>query len=186
MVERKGSGSDPLQCRLEANGTTYTFTLKNCSIICGHTIVAGKMSKHVSIVKILTLFSEPAIRYRSSKDFSHRKPPTHPHGSKVLLLLLFLTGLADNFLSCLFSSRRFEFWLDEKFNGCCLPFGIHPCLHLSPILPVPLFQYGDLLCCPQESRGSVDTHIPLLVQGTWSLAASCAHFHGDLTNLLYY
>lgn len=56
MVERKGSGSDPLQCRLEVNRTSYMLALKNCSIvqIYGHTIVAGKMSKHVSIVKILT------------------------------------------------------------------------------------------------------------------------------------
>lgn len=77
MAERKGSGSDPLQCRLEVNRTSYMLALKNCSIvqIYGHTIVAGKMSKYVSIVKILPLFSEPAIRYRNFKDFSHRKLP---------------------------------------------------------------------------------------------------------------
>lgn len=76
MVERKGFGSDPLQCRLEVNRTSYMLTFKNCSIIqiYGHTVVAGKMSKRVSIVKIHTLFSEAAIRYRNLKDFSHRKP----------------------------------------------------------------------------------------------------------------
>lgn len=77
MVERKGSGSDPLQRRLEVNRTSHMLALNKCSMeqIYGHTVVAGKMSKHVSIVKILTLFSEPAIRYRNLKDFSHRKPP---------------------------------------------------------------------------------------------------------------
>lgn len=75
MVERKGFGSDPL---VQAGGqqNQYMLTLKNCSIIqiYGHTVVAGKMSKRVSIVKIHTLLSEPAIRYRNFKDFSHRKP----------------------------------------------------------------------------------------------------------------
>lgn len=62
-------------------------------------------------------------------------PRTLSRRSKVLLLLLLLTGLADNFLSCLFFSRRFEFWLNEKFHGCFLPFGRCPCLCLRPLLP---------------------------------------------------
>lgn len=91
MVERKGSGSDPLQCRLEVNRTNYMLTLQNCSIIqiYGHTIVAGKMSKCVSIVKTLSLLSEPAIRYRNLKDFSQRKPLYVPTWVKSATAVVF-------------------------------------------------------------------------------------------------
>lgn len=136
------------------------LTLKNTSIIqiYSHTIiVAGKMSEDVSIEKTLTLFSEPfwtCNQIQQLERFLPEKiPPTLSRGSKVLLLSLLLTGLADNFLSCLFFSRRFEFCLNEKFHGCYLPFGTCPCLRLNPLFS-QLHYFSLETCCGALRRAT--------------------------------
>lgn len=184
MVVRKGSGSDPPR-RLEVNRTNYMLPLSNSSIIQiqSHSVtVAGKMSKDVSTEKAIWMFLDLQSN-TGTRDFSQGKTSTLPRESKALLLLLFLTGLADNFLSCLFFSRS-EFWLDEKFHGCNLPSGRCAHQYLSALQLTPLFQFGNLLWCPQKRHVSVVTHIPLLHRAG-SLAASHAHFHGDLTILMF-
>lgn len=72
--------SKALEHRLKVSRTSHMLTLKNSSIIqiYSHTIIiAGKMSKDVSIEKNLKYsqnLSGPAIRYRNWNNFSQEKP----------------------------------------------------------------------------------------------------------------